>query len=226
LLATSCALIGGLTGAAVVVWLRPEREPSVVVAASETRATTSADAPAEARVLRRLESVEQAVRALQARNSGTSQPAAPSAGSATEGAAASATATPAAPAVGDPVFEAAVLDVVERAEEDRDSQRDVRRSERARQQAEHWSQELTARLTLSPPQAAKLVEIRTQLAAELRERREAPGQFVPREQRRAEREALRERAEQKLREVLRPDQVARYDELDAELKIVRPRDAD
>jgi hypothetical protein len=175
-------------------------------------------------VLRRLESVEQAVRALQARSASGLQ--APSAGSSTEGEAAAPAAGAAAPAVGDPVFEAAVLDVVERAEEDRDSQRDVRRSERARQQAEHWSQELTERLTLSPAQAAKLVEIRTQLAAELRERRETPGQFVPREQRRAERDALRDSAERQLREVLRPDQLARYDELDSKLKLARPRDAD
>jgi hypothetical protein len=133
-----------------------------------------------------------------------------------------------APPVGDTVFEAAVLDILERAEDDRDSERDVKRTERARQRAEHWASELTTRLALSPAQTARVLEIQTELVSALRQRgRNAPdGQFVPRQQRRAQSEALREQAEQQLRDVLDPQQVARYDQLDEELKIVRSTNAD
>jgi hypothetical protein len=225
LLSASCALLGGVVGASVVSWIKPA-EPSNVSAGSARPAEQRP--PVDAALLRRVESLEQSLRTLQARGAAAPQSVTPTAGAVP--AAGASTAEPSrtfAPVV-DPVFEAAVLDILERAEDDRDSERDVRRSERARQQAEHWTQELKERLALSAAQAAKLLELRTQLTADLRERnRETEGgQFVPREQRRKEREALRERAERHLRDMLEPQQEARYDELEPRFKLVRPPDED
>jgi hypothetical protein len=188
---------------------------------------TGERAAVESSLLKRVESVEQALRALQSRRT----PPPPRPRAAESGlTAADSIAEPgqAARPIDDPVFEAAVLDVLERAEEDRDSERDVKRNERQRQRAEHWANEVTARLALSPAQAAKILEIQSQLVADLRERRRASpdGQFVPREERQAATRALRERAEQQLRELLDARQVAAYDQLEGELKIVRPPDSD
>jgi hypothetical protein len=228
------ALLGGVAGASAAAWfLRDAPAPSTPVAHNTGTLDAIEHPGVDAPLLERIERIEHTIRAIQARGAPTER-ARRGQESTTEVAASSvgpASAAPQAndaPLVNDPVFEAAVLDILERAEDDRSSERDVRRTERAHQQAEHWTKELTTRLALSSTQAAKLLEIRTQLASDLRERRRdvAGGPFVPREQRRAAVAALRERAERELRKVLEPQQVARYDELEAELKIVRPPDSD
>lgn len=204
-------------GAALGSWLGAGSKPAPVVAEPAGRAA-EAVGEGQAELLRRLEVVERRLSALSARGS----PAPRSAATAEP-----APAEPAAAAVGDPVFEAAVLDVLERAEDERDSERSERRKERVRQQAEHWAQTLTERLELSPQQAARATEIRAQLQAELRDQSSTiDGRFIPRAERRAARAALRERAEQQLKGALQPRQVASYEQLEGELRLVRPSDAD
>lgn len=222
LLAGACGLAGGLAGATLVHWLgaRGDAGTGPVPLPAPLAPARAADAAGEsqAEVLRRLDAVERRLSALALRGSLAARPA---------GAAAPAPEEPAAAGVGDPVFEAAVLDVLERAEDERDSERSERRKERARQQAEHWAQALTERLELSAEQAAQVTEIRAQLQAELRDQSSGgDGRFVPRAERRAARAALRERAEQQLKGVLLPAQAARYEELEGELRLVRPPDAD
>lgn len=219
LLAGACGVAGGLVGAGLVLWLGARQGAGAAQAPAPQPVAQAEGTPAAgaggADVLRRLESVERRLGALSARTAPAPAAAGPAPGE------------PASAAIGDPVFEAAVLDVLERAEDERGSERSERRKERARQQAEHWAQELTERLELSPQQAASLTEIRAQLQAELREQgSSADGRFVPRAERRAARAALRERAEQQLRAVLQPRQVAGYEQLGGELKLVRPSDAD
>jgi len=208
-------LVGGVVGARVAVWLGSTGAESIV----EPRVHEASPGSYDPAVLRRLESVEHALRVLQTGNGARARAPGPAA-------AAPEPEAPVAP-VGDPVFEAAVLDVLERAEEDRDSERVERRSERERQRVEHWGQELAEHLELSPQQAARLLSIRSQLTADLREQRAAAeGRFVPRDERRAAVAALRERAEQQLRAELDARQAAKYDQLDGKLKLVRPPDLD
>lgn len=220
LLAGACGVAGGMGGTALVLWLRPPEVegsgPAPSSAAPAARAPRAA-AAGDAEVLRRLDAVERTLSALRA--GGTALR--------TAAAAESAAHEPAAAPVGDPVFEAAVLDVLERAEDERDSERSERRKERARQQAEHWARELTERLELSPEQAAQLGEIRARLQTELRDLSSTgEGRFVPRAERRAARVALRERAEQQLKAALQPRQLASYEQLDSELKLVRSPEPD
>jgi hypothetical protein len=232
LVSLSSALVGGLAGAGVAArLLRQQPEPIGARIGRDGADEVTARSPVDATLVERIETLEQSLRAVRR---------SPVAGSRAAQAAASASASPAVPAaptavsgavaplVADPMFEAAVLDIVDRAEEDRDSDRDVRRAERAREQAEHWARELTTRLELTSEQAARVLEIRTQLASDLRDHRRAVegGPFVPREQRRAAVAALRERAEHELRKELAPEQLARYEKLDTGLKLVRPPDSD
>ena len=225
LLASISGLAGGLAGAGIVAWLgSSESSPAAPIAqplASAPRASEAAAGGSDTAVLRRLEAVERALSVLQTRSASPTGAAA-----AAEPVAGAQPVTTTAPVV-DPVFEAAVLDVLERAEQDRDSERSERRTERTRQQAEHWAQQLTLQLRLSPQQADRLLQIRTQLTANLREQSAAAqGRFVSRDERRAATAALREHAEQQLKATLDPQQVAQYDQLEDELKLVRPPDSD
>jgi hypothetical protein len=135
---------------------------------------------------------------------------------------------PTAAPVDSPVFEAAVLDIIEREKEDRNSQRSVARDEKRRQRDQYWANELTMRLGLTPAQTDRLLTIQAELANELeRERTALPeGAFIPRDKRRADRQAIRRRAEDQLRGVLAPRQLAAYEQLDDKLKLYRAKDVD
>ena len=229
LVAVGSGLVGGLAGAAaaIVVLRGPETSNGVTVGSAEREIAErgTGSAPTDAHVLGRLERVERALQRFESR-----RPAAGIEALAQRADGREPSAQPAAAEIAvleAPAFEAAVLDILERAEEDRDSERDVRRNERAERQAEHWSNELTTRLSLTAAQASKARDIRNRLVTELREQRDKEASaFVPREQRRTAREALRKDAERELRALLAPSQVARYEELEGELKLVRPADAD
>lgn len=220
------ALAGAAGGAMVAMsWAAAEAE-------SVPRADLGSVAPeAPAHVtpeglLQRLEAVELAVRRLQAASARAASARRDAEGQASDPAEPSPLASAPAAVADDPVFEAAVLDVLERAEEERDAERDSRRSERAQQRAEHWSRELTAQLGLSPRQAAQLLEIRSRLMFDLREQRRAlsEGPFVSREERRAAADALRARADQALRDLLDARQLRLYEQLDDKLKLLRSAD--
>ena len=224
LLAGTSALVGGVAGATASSWLAVgQTEPGAPRTSGSDDGVAPERAAVDSSLLQRVESVEQALRALQGRRTG-SEPRARAAETGLAQADAVLDQSRAAAPIDDPVFEAAVLDVLERAEEDRDSERDVKRADRGRQRAEHWANELATRLALSPEQSAKILQIQTQLISDLRERRRsAPTEpYVPREERRAATRALREGAEQQLRQTLDARQVAQYDQLEGELKLVRP----
>jgi hypothetical protein len=224
LLAGSSALIGGVAGAAVATRYLTEDAASTAgapAAAAQELGAAGRSAPDAQQLASRLEALERSLRELEHRQTSPPPHVPVTAASAGMPEPAPILAAPA-----DPVFEAAVLDIIERAEEGRDSERDTKRDERARERAEAWANELTMRIGLSPAQTARLVEIQTQLRDELRARRsDAPtGKYISKEQRRAAVQAVRLRAEQDLREVLEPNQANEYDKLDSQLKIVRSDD--
>jgi hypothetical protein len=126
-----------------------------------------------------------------------------------------------------PVFEAAVLDIIERADDARGAERAVARDEVRRRRDKYWTDELTMRLGLTPAQTERLSAIQAQLTKDLdRVRSETADGRALRESRRAARYAVRQRADEQLRGVFTRQQVAAYEALDDRLKLYRQRDGD
>jgi hypothetical protein len=126
-----------------------------------------------------------------------------------------------------PVFEAAVLDIIERSDDARDAERAVVRDEVRRRRDKYWTDELTMRLGLTPAQTERLSAIQAQLTKDLdRVRSETADGRALRESRRAARHAVRQRADEQLRGVFTRQQVAAYEALDDKLKLYRQRDGD
>jgi hypothetical protein len=124
-----------------------------------------------------------------------------------------------------PVFEAAVLDILERSEDARGAERAVVRDDVRRRHDKYWADELTMRLGLTPAQTDRLLSIQAQLAKDLdRVRSETADARALRESRRAARYAVRQRADEQLRGVFTRQQVAAYEALDDKLKLYRQRD--
>lgn len=220
LVALSSALVGGIAGAGVALWAAPGSPKNATKTAP--RPADGTQASSDTSVEERLANVEQAVRVLERRGSTPLRLQVPGAGSATGSA-------PGAPAaetsvVDDPVFEAAVRDVIDRAEVDRETERELRRDDRRKQMATRWADELAPRLGLNDQQKAKLLEIAQQFMSELGRAWERDGGASPsRSQRRAEMQRLREQSEQKLRTILDPNQMRSYEALSDEEKLGFPR---
>jgi hypothetical protein len=210
------ALLGGMSGTSLMLWMT-QRD-----AASEPAA--AAASVGEAELGRRLELVERALAASEPRVRPLSTALA-SAGSETTGA--EPAALDEAPVhVESPVFEAAVRDIIDRTEEGRDDERAVARDEKRRQRDEYWVNELTMRLGLTPAQTERLITIQADLASELERERSANEPFTPRDKRRAAERAIRQRADEQLRGVLAPRQQNAYDQLNDELKLYKPKSDD
>ena len=224
-------LLGAVVGASGVAWLASGTSTPTSAPASPTRTTPSASSgstvaatptPADtAELERRLAAVEHTLAAFESRVRAASGHPSP----------ASSTDPASAPhPVDTPVFEAAVMDIVARAEEGRAEERAAAKDEKRRQKSLHWANELTLQLGLSPAQTEALVDIQADLDDALeRERARSNGPdapYVSKEQRRAARHAARESAEGRLRTLLTPPQVAAYEGLDERLKLYREKDAD
>jgi hypothetical protein len=206
------AFAGSLLGAGMMAWMTHAGAPAAAVPADESHL-----AERLATVEQRLAIVEPRVRVL---------PGLPGAEAArVEPAAMRAPAATDVPPVDSPVFEAAVRDIIERTEDGRHDERAAARDEKRRQRSSYWANELTMRLGLSPAQTERLIAIDTKLQDDLDAQRSttSDGQFIPREVRRDARTALRQRAEEQLRGVLEPRQLASYESLDDELKLYRPK---
>lgn len=211
-------VLGAVIGASVVAWrVSPDEVPPAAEkpASADVRAPERADADLE----RRIAAVERMVTLLETRTRARGTTPEPSV-------AAPASSTP--HPVDTPVFEAAVMDIMERAEEGRAEEKAAARDEKRRQKARHWANELTLQLGLSPAQTEELLEIQGDLEDELeRERRRGNAPDAPyasKEQRRAARDAARRAAEGKLRALLSPPQLATYEGLDDRLKLDRSKD--
>jgi len=155
------------------------------------------------------------------------------AGSPNSGSSSAARPAPDPPAVvDDPVFEAAVRDILERVDEERDSEREVRSEERRREAAHGWTAEFAARAALREDQKAKVFSIVQEYLNALRDPRDSgpdAGPAMTRREWRARSRELRDRAEQRLAEVLSRDQLDSYHALDEDQRIggvrrfLRPR---
>jgi hypothetical protein len=212
------ALVGGMSGTGLMLWMtrdEPASLPSTPVVSAES----------SAELAKRLTALERTLAAVE--RQGQVGPTALATDDAPPADGSPVLDDPPV-AVGSPVFEAAVLDIIDRAEEDRELQRSATRDARKQRRSEHWANEVTMRLGLTPAQTETLRAIEAELDSRLeRERRASTeGPFVPRDQRRAARQAIRQHAERRLRGTLAPPQQAAYDELDDKLKLYRPQTGD
>ncbi len=222
LVATTSALVGGIAGAGVALWAAPgaPKKTSKSASARGAESAAASDAPLE----ERLANVEQALRALERRRASPlrSVPVA-------DGGSAPA-AVPGAPPgeaalVDDPLFEAAVRDVIERAESDRETEREMRRDDRRKQMAASWADDMATKLHLNEQQKTKVLEIAQKFMSEISriwEQRDG-GTGRSRSERRAEVQKLQEQSEQALRGVLDPAQARAYEALDEDDKLGFPR---
>jgi hypothetical protein len=128
-------------------------------------------------------------------------------------------AQPLAPVVDDPVFEAAVRDVMDRAQEEREADRELEREERRKRMAQRWSDELASQLALSDAQRPKVQAIVQEFFDQLRAMREADAGTIGREERRQRMRDLREQGERKLNEVLDRSQQEKYKQLGNEQRL-------
>jgi hypothetical protein len=211
------ALVGGAVGALLTVWLlRPNAtRPELRAEPAPSAAAVPATAPLEGRVA----ALEQSLRANRLKESVARAIAAPE-GAATE------RPTPAdvAPIVDNPVFEAAVRDVMDRAEQERNVEREAQREEWRKRASEEWVADLGEKLRLTEVQKAKVGEIANGFWAKLRDLRQADGgPPASRKEWRERTEALRKATEAELAKVLDSTQLNTYRELDEGSQLGSPR---
>jgi hypothetical protein len=200
-------VLGGAVGGAVVLGLRAPNTPKAIK--EEIAPVARAESPVlEDRVL----ALEQTVARLSRRPVSVLSPA-PAGSHAMDGGAAGPT------VVDDPVFEVAVRDIVDRVEEERSSERDVRRDEQRRRMTDTWVSELGLELGLAEAQKAKVREIVTEMFQDLRELRNLDAGTVKRSERIARMRAVSEEAEKKLSSVLDSTQMSAYRALDEDLRL-------
>jgi hypothetical protein len=209
-IAVLAAAAGSLSGAAVVWNRTAPRAPAPAEPQSAVAERGDVDA--------RLAALEAAISRLEHRSPRVIALPAPAA--AEDAGAAPAPVSPTAAAVDDPVFEAAVRDIVQRIDEDRHAERQAERTEKRQAAAERWAASLVEPLHLTDAQKTKLTEIARDLSERSRDAladRDGGADPAPGE-RRAWRQALRAELEQKLAEVLDPSQLAAYQKLGDDLK--------
>lgn len=201
------AVVGGVAAALVTVALlgpdeKEKRQPATAGIEAEDDPELD-DEPSSSELEERVIRLEQAVGSLARR--AVSTPAAAGAGQ-PDGAAEQ-------PIVDDPVFEAAVRDVVDRLEEERNTDRELRRAERRKQRAERWAANLADKLRLSEQQRAAISAINQRFQDQFRQAARGDGGFLDRDARRARFAELRTQAEAELARVLDGSQLQSYREL-------------
>lgn len=219
LAAVGSGLVGGAVGALLVVLLTRSASPEVR-AKPEPIVEPGTPAP---QLEGRVAALERSLRALALRES-TARAHSPPAASAQAGPSEPAPAD-VAPIVDNPVFEAAVRDVMDRAEQERDAEREAQRAEWRKQAAQDWASGLTDKLRLTEAQKVKLVEISSKFWEQLRARPGDSAEPESRQQRRERMDALRKSAEEELGKVLDATQLATYRGLDEAERLGTPRNA-
>jgi hypothetical protein len=205
------ALVGGVVGALLAISLvKPEPEtrarPERTTAGEQAE---SAGAPLDDRVAR----LERSIQALGLRDSMAR--AAARTNDAPSDAAARAPVADVAPIIDNPVFEAAVRDVLDRAEQERNVERESQRAEWRKQASEEWATGLTEKLRLTDVQKAKALAVATTFWEKLRDLRQGDaGPSLNRQELRARMDELRSAAETELGQVLSASQMNSYRELD------------
>lgn len=205
------ALVGSVVGAWLAIAFMPKSETS----ARPERTTPAEPAePPSAALDARVARLERSIQALTLRD-GVARAHTAKTGDA-PGVAASGAPPVAdvAPIVDNPVFEAAVRDVLDRAEQERDVERESQRAEWRKQAAEEWANGLTEKLRLTEMQTAKALAVATTFWDKLRDLRQGDaGPPLNRQELRARMAELRSAAEAELGQVLSPSQMNSYREL-------------
>jgi hypothetical protein len=201
-------LVGGIIGALLTLVLQPHRVVQAE-AAPETADETEGALDAGPRVsdeaqARRLESLERRLSLLTLASARANGEAAEADG-----------ATPPSQAdVADPVFEAAVLDILDRDQERKEGERSARRGEVQKERAARVSSNLTEKLGLNAGQQAKLLEVITAHYEAIQKLRDSDDGTLERSERRARWDELTQTSDKKLAEFLSPAQQAEYQKLD------------
>lgn len=203
------AVLGGAVGGFVVSRFSAPRPAPSLSAELPVKAATNEAGPLETRVL----ALEEKVARLSRRPPGMSAVLAPSANRDGGGAG------DPRPVIDDPVFEVAVRDIVDRVEEERSSERDVRRDEQRKRMSETWVADLGLELSLSDAQKAKVTEIVSEMFQRLRDLRNVDAGTLRRSERVARMRAVSEDAEKKLSGVLDASQMTAYRALDEDLRL-------
>jgi hypothetical protein len=217
------ALVGGAVGALLTVSLMRGNVSRADIRASR-QATTEPPQPSESSVAieARVASLERSLRALALKDS-VARAASP-ADPAGTGPAAPAPATNVAPLVDNPVFDAAVRDVMDRAEQERNLERETQRAEWRKRTAEEWGSKLGEKLRLTEIQKAKATAIAQSFWDRLRELRQADaGPPLSRDEWRDRVATLRKTSEAELAQILDHSQLTSYGELDEADKLGSPR---
>ena len=116
----------------------------------------------------------------------------------------------------DPVFEAAVRDVLDQVRVEQRSQRDTERETRRRESVTRWSGGLQPKLRLSDGQRQRIERIAEDYFAELRKLRDSDDRPQSRDEWRTKMQTLREQSNAKIGGLLDPSQRRDYQALDAE----------
>lgn len=214
------ALVGGVVGALLAVNLvRGGSSRTDTKALPEPAAEPSQ--PTESSVEARVASLERSLRALVVKD-GVARAAPPVGSSAAQ--AADAPVANVAPIVDSPVFEAAVRDVMDRAEQERSLERETQRAEWRKRTAEEWGGKLGEKLRLTEIQKTKATAIAQSFWDRLRELRQTDaGPALSREEWRERVATLRKTSEAELAKILDHSQLTSYGELDEADKLGSPR---
>jgi hypothetical protein len=196
----------GALGGSAVVWRATQISGPHI--AAETAAAPSELTP-------RVMALEQAVSELAARPRLTLNvpPPAPSAPAAP--------ASPSAAVVDDPVFEAAVRDVVQRVEDEHSAEHEAQLAEQRQAAAGRWANGLSDKLHLDDQQKMRVAEVAHDFYDRVSQALAIPDGGAPPSpnERRATVRTLRTQSEQKLGQILDPSQLASYDKLDDDDKL-------
>jgi hypothetical protein len=123
--------------------------------------------------------------------------------------------------VADPVFEAAVLDIMDRESERKDGERETRRADLVAQHGKRLSSELTETLGLAAEQQAEIARVVTEHFEKFRALRsdEAPDRPITRRDWQKRTEELNQVAQSELQKILTPAQFEQYQKLDPDDQI-------
>jgi hypothetical protein len=205
------ALVGSLVGAWLAIAFVPKSETS---ARPERTPPAEPAEPASAALDARVARLESSVQALAVRDGMARAAAAGLSDVPGEAASGKAPVADVAPIIDNPVFEAAVRDVLDRAEQERDLERESQRAEWRKQAAEEWANGLTDKLRLTEMQKAKALAVATTFWEKLRDLRQGDaGPPLNRQELRARMDELRSTAEAELGQVLSASQLNSYREL-------------
>lgn len=212
LTALVASLFGGVLGSVATLWMRPApekltSEKAEVVAADDE---VNGDVAAED-----VSSVDRRLIALERKLSLLASSALRNTGAQPEDDAA----LPSNADVADPVFEAAVLDIMDRERERQDTERDQRRETVRKERTERTANDLETKLGLKGDQKTRVVGVIDEHYAEMTKLRESENPPANRREWRQKMEEITARTNETLSAIFSPTQMASYQALEPDEQI-------